>query len=188
MLIVLKGQGASGMSIELEMTEQLNLEETEVMADGVSGVIGARLTTFLSNHVINNNLGWVFNADTDFVIAKKPDGSDLKRRPDVAFCSFDTLPELPRTVVPVPPDLAVEVSSSRDETDDSDKKLREYRQAKLKLVWVVRPVGEIVEVYRDGKADKFLDIEGELDGDTVVPGFKLAVRKLFELPTKKQSA
>lgn len=175
------------MSLELELPEILTDvkdEEKEEMSDGLSGVIAARLTTYLNNHVMSNNLGWVFGSETDFIIGKRADGSDFKRCPDVAFCSFESLLEPPRTAVPVLPDLAVEVASSRDEIDDTDKKVREYRQAKIKLVWVIRPVGEVVEVYRNGEVAGLLGIKDALDGEAVLPGFKIAVSKLFEMPKR----
>jgi Uma2 family endonuclease len=162
-------------------SEAVIFEVHEEMSDGLSGVIAARLTTYLNNHVMENDLGWVFGSETDFVIAKNADGSEIKRRPDVAFCSNARLPMPPRSVVPVKPDLAVEVSSSRDEIDNTDKKLKEYREAEIKLVWVIRPIQEVVEVYRDGKPEGLLSIDEELDGNPVIPGFKLAVRKLFQL-------
>lgn len=54
------------MSIEeIELQE----EETSGMADAVSGVIGMRLAKFLMDYVDANQLGWVFNADTDFKLS-----------------------------------------------------------------------------------------------------------------------
>lgn len=166
--------------LDLVQNELQAGEEVEPMADGLSGVIIARLTTALSNHVKPDKLGWVFGSETDFVLGKKPDGSDLKRRPDVAFCLRQTLPNPPRAVVPVLPDIAVEVTSSRDEIDDTDKKLLDYQRVKIKLVWVIRPVREVVEVYREGKAAGLVDIDGELEGSPILPDFRLSVRELFE--------
>lgn len=160
------------MAFILETNE---LEQTEEMADGISGEIGGRLTTYLGAYVLENKLGKIFNAETDF---------DLpgigKRRPAVAYCSFQTLPKTPRSAIPVAPDLAVEITSSRDEVDPTDKKVNEYRSVPVKLIWVIKPEGKVIEVYRDGKAAELLDIEGELSGESVVPGFSLPVRKLFE--------
>jgi Uma2 family endonuclease len=165
------------MTVEIE--SELDKEEQVAVADGLSGVIGAILTSYLVQYVTTHGLGLVFNADTDFTL---PGG--LKRRPDIAFCSFETLPEPPRSVVPVPPDLAVEITSSRDEIDNTDKKLQEYLQAKIKLVWVIRPIAGLVEVYKEGKVIALLGSEGTLDGDPVIPGFKLSVAQLFNLPKK----
>ncbi len=160
-------------------TSELKNEEIEEMADGLSGVIGMRLGRFLDEYVEIHNLGWVFNADTDFELP-----GIGKRRPDLAFCSFATLPELPRTVVPVPPDLAIEITSSRDEIDNSDKKLNEYRRIAIKLVWIVRPISQVVEVYRADGSAAIVTANEVLKGDEVIPGFELSLSKLFALARK----
>lgn len=123
--------------LELADLEQEEEERNEPIADGLSGAVGVRLSTYLNLYVWEHNTGTIFGSDTDFVLP-----GIGKRRPDAAYCSFETLPEVPRTVIAVLPDLAVEVTSSRDEIDDTDRKLREYQQVKIKLVWVIRPVRE----------------------------------------------
>ncbi len=161
--------------------ETLEFENEEIidMADGLSGVIGLRLGRFLDEYVEAHNLGWVFNADTDFELP-----GIGRRRPDLAFCSFETLPQPPRSVVPVPPDLAVEITSSRDEIDNSDKKLNEYRQVPIKLVWIVRPVGQVVEIYRADGTASILTLKDVLKGEGSLNGFELPLSKLFTLPRR----
>jgi len=170
------------MSLKLELDEvypqegeQTELEELKPMADGISGMLGLRLGKYLLDYADAQVLGWVFGADTDFELPGVG-----KRRPDVAFCTYATLPEVPRTVIPVPPDLVVEITSSWDEIDLTDKKVKEYRRVGIKLVWVVKPEGEVVEVYRNGKPSDLLGIGDELDGDPLLPGFRLPLSKLFE--------
>jgi len=162
------------MVIEINEISPFENEEDLEMADGLSGAVGADLTTYLNLYVKENGLGTVFNADTDFVL-----GDIGKRRPDIAFCSFETLPEPPRTVVPVPPDLAIEVVSSRDEFDNTDRKLQEYLQVKIKLIWVVRPVMKVIEVYRQDGTTTLLNLKDTLKGEDVVKGFELPISKLF---------
>jgi Uma2 family endonuclease len=156
------------------LTEEYLDEEQEPRADGISGLIATKLASYLTVYVENNNLGWVFGADTDFELP-----GIGKRRPDVAFCSFETLPRVPRSAIPALPDLAVEVTSSRDEIDPTDKKVKEYRRLKVKLIWVIKPEGEVVEVYRNGEPTDLLGMSKVLDGDPVIPGFKLPVSKLL---------
>jgi Uma2 family endonuclease len=165
------------MTVEIDVG--LDEELKEGVADDFSGIIGSRVNYYLTDFVMPNKLGWVFNSDTDFVIGKTLNGTDIKRRPDVAFCSYETLPKLNRSAIPRPPDLAVEVTSSRDEIDDTDKKLLDYQKAKVKLVWVIRPVREVIEIYKDGEPAGLLGINDELDGSPVLPGFKLPLRTLF---------
>ncbi len=166
------------MTVELNQkfadTDYSDLDEEE-MAGGISGAVGANLITYLNFYVKQNKLGRVFNADTDFEL------NDIgKRRPDVAFCSFDSLPENTQRAIPVPPDLAVEVVSDTDRINLSDLKLLEYQQAGVKLIWVVRTILQVVEVYRANGQKSLLGIEDTLEGETVIPGFSLPVKALFE--------
>jgi Uma2 family endonuclease len=170
------------MATDLVVEEYLPLldedEDKEPMADAISGLIGAKLSYYLTGFVLDRNLGWVFNSDTDFDLPGVG-----KRRPDVSFCSFETLPRIPRSAILALPDLAVEVTSSRDEIDPTDKKVNEYRRLKIKLVWVIKPEGKVIEVYRNGQPSALLGIDDILEGDPVIPNFRLPVSKLFDFPT-----
>lgn len=86
-----------------------------------------------------------------------------------------------RDTVEVAPDLAVEVFSKSDSSYDMADKVKDYVQAGVKLIWVVRPVDGLVEVYRaDDKKPLLLGMGEELDGYEVLPGFKLKVSEIFE--------
>jgi Uma2 family endonuclease len=105
------------------------------------------------------------------------------RKPDVAFVSLDRFPErkLPRRkVLPIAPDLAVEILSEGNTTAEMDLKLKEYFAAGVKAVWYVEPDLRSVRVFT--AADKHDDIapDGVLRGGDVLPGFELSLTKLFE--------
>lgn len=100
--------------------------------------------------------------------------------PDVAYISKVKQPELAREGYnPNPPDLAVEILSPTNDDDKLRIKITNYLLAGV-LVWVVNPQTRQVEVYKPGVAPRILDSTGLLDGDTVLPGFRLAVRDIFE--------
>jgi Uma2 family endonuclease len=101
--------------------------------------------------------------------------------PDVAFVSWDRLPGRvrPDEYIPVPPDLAVEVIAPSDEPGDIAKKQDLYRRAGVPLVWWVHPRHRTVAVYRDGQLVAELGEGDELDGEPVLPGFRLAVAEIF---------
>jgi len=156
-------------------------EELESIVGGIPGAVGADLTTYLNIYVKEHNLGTVFNADTEFELP-----GIGRRKPDIAFASFATVPEISSDAVGVPPDLAVEVVSKTDSTDDSDLKILEYRQASIKLVWVIRTVLKLIEIYHPGdEKPTVLGVSDTLKGENVVPGFELAVSKLFNLSNAK---
>ena len=80
------------------------------------------------------------------------------------------------------PDLVVEVVSKNDTFYDNIAKLKQYQKAGVKLIWIVYPFAEKVAVYRlaKGLLAQELGTADELDGEDVLPGFKLEVGKIFE--------
>lgn len=131
---------------------------------------------FLLTYLMKNPLGIVVGADgghhLDF---------GLVRMPDVAFLSKDRLSELKQrpAVVPFAPDLAVEVISPGNTSREMDRKLQEYFDAGVKLVWYVYPETQTVLVYRGVNLVRELTIDDALDGEDVLPGFSLSIREWF---------
>ena len=108
----------------------------------------------------------------------------LKRRPDVAFLSHRRWPFGHR--VPyldawdVVPDLMVEVVSPSNSASEVMRKVEEYRRAGARLIWVVYPAQEAVQVYEPAGASRGLGRDEALDGGDVIPGFRLPVVRLFD--------
>jgi Uma2 family endonuclease len=105
------------------------------------------------------------------------------RKPDVTFVSLDRFPErkLPRRkVLPIAPDLAVEILSEGNTSAEMELKLKEYFAAGVKAVWYIEPEFQSVRVFT--AVDKYEDIasSGVLRGGDVLPGFELPLARLFE--------
>jgi Uma2 family endonuclease len=116
-----------------------------------------------------------------------PDGTirlfpGLVRIPDVAFASWDCFPgrKRPRAAIPhLAPDLVVEVLSKSNTKGEMNRKLREYFEAGVRLVWIVDPKKRSVRVHT-AVDQSVLFVEGQsLDGGAVLPGFVLPVNELF---------
>jgi Uma2 family endonuclease len=107
-----------------------------------------------------------------------------KRRPDVAFVSFDRWPQyrrIPRTDAwAVVPNLAVEVVSRTDSVDYLVDKIAEYFHAGVERVWVVFPSQAQVYVYDSPTSVRILTRTDELSGDPILPNFRLPLVELFE--------
>ncbi len=104
--------------------------------------------------------------------------------PDVAFISFERLPEGKRPQEPIPdlaPDLAVEVLSKGNTKAEMARKLREYFASGTRLVWLVDPKSKTVRVHTGPtpKQSKVLTADQALDGGEVLPEFSVPVRDLF---------
>lgn len=105
------------------------------------------------------------------------------RVPDVSFIRWDRFPDkkLPdKRVYEVAPNLAVEIISEGNTVQEMEKKLDEYFQAGVTLVWYIYPDTKSARIYtaRDQMAE--IDENGTLSGGEVLPGFELRLGDLFE--------
>jgi Uma2 family endonuclease len=111
----------------------------------------------------------------------------LQRRPDVAFVSYQRWPRGRR--VPhanawdVVPDLAVEVVSPTNTAYEVVEKVQDYFRTGVQRVWVVYPNVEQVYLYDSPTQVRVLMRTDELDGEALLPGFRLPVATLFEAET-----
>jgi Uma2 family endonuclease len=112
-----------------------------------------------------------------------PEKPSQTRRPDLAFISAARLGNIPlEGHVPIRPDLAIEVMSPNDNAVELDGKLIDYQSAGIPLVWVVNPTARSARVYRpDGSSQHLLESD-TLDGQEIVPGFRVTVADLIPLP------
>jgi Uma2 family endonuclease len=106
--------------------------------------------------------------------------------PDLSFWKAGRVPNRTPGAGPKP-DLAVEILSPRDiaskrRREDVQDKIRKYQSFGVSIVWVINPRRKIVEVYHPDQAApvQILDQSSTLDGEAVIPDFKLDVSKLFE--------
>ncbi len=113
--------------------------------------------------------------------------SDYSPLLDLAFWTTARKPARgTRGAVKVLPDLAVEIWLRSSDLDtkkhrkEAQQKIADYLQAGIPLVWAINADDQTVEVHRLNASPKTLVLGDELDGEEIIPGFKLALRVLFE--------
>ena len=143
------------------------------------GEVTMNLAGPLYQHVKKNNLGVVYAAETGFKLESNP---DTVRAPDVAFVRIESVQQTGR----LPgyrsgsPDLVVEVLSPSDRVTGVEEKIAEWLEAGARMVWVVSPKLRTVTVYKSLTDVVTLTDKDQLEGGDVVPGFRIAVAKIFE--------
>ncbi len=126
-------------------------------------------------------------AGTEWRFRVQPPG-EVRRPlvPDVAFLSYKRLPHKAMEATDEPlvaPDVVVEVKSRGDRGVDLAEKVRVYLAAGTRVVFVVDTKARAVTVC-DAAGKRLLCVKDVIT-HRALPGFRPAVRTLFELPRPK---
>lgn len=140
------------------------------------GFVVGNLSALLHAHLKANNLGHLYVGDTGFKLESNP---DTVLAPDVSFVVRKRAGTPSTFYYSGAPDLAVEVLSPSDLKGKVERKTALWLELGAKAVWNVDPRKRTVEVcHADGHRWLF-EGDDELVDDTV-PGFRVAVSKIFE--------
>lgn len=147
-------------------------------ASSRSSLVSRRLGTYIDIHVMRHKLGICGDPDWGMRLASNP---DIVRAPDVGFVRAERVPAsgIPDGFWPGAPDLAVEVISPTDRYGDVIDKAQEYLVAGTLLVWLVDPERRTVVIFRQAGATSTIGAEGVLDGEDVLPGFRLNLSEIW---------
>ena len=147
-------------------------------AGGEHGWIIIAVSLPLAAFVKEHQLGYVFGAETGFVIERDP---DTVRAPDVAFVRAGRFTGRPtKKFVPFAPDLAVEVLSPGDTASEVQEKVEAWLSAGTQAVWLVDPQRQSAAICRAGHDSVISQRVEELSDDVLLPGFRLSVASLLE--------
>ncbi len=155
-------------------------ELQELMLTGYEhGVCTHRLSSRLGVFVEDNDLGEVCAAETGFIIDRNP---DTVRAPDIAFVSKAQREVLGITLkgyMPIAPDIAVETISPNDSYTESHEKALMWLAFGSRVVLLLDPRKANITVYRSKKDISVLEANDTLEFTDVVPGFSIALHKIF---------
>lgn len=132
----------------------------------------------LMNHLDHDNQGVVLGEKGALQILPTK-----MRIPDVSFIRWESFPDrkLPKDrVYRAVPDLAVEIISAGNTSQEMDKKLDEYFEAGVRLVWYIYPDTKTARIYTARDKVVEIDQQGQLDGGEVITGFTVRLGELFD--------
>jgi Uma2 family endonuclease len=168
----------------LEMGEEgefCELVDGELVKMGPSFLPEARVVRtvqrLLDNFVLPRHLGEIFGPDLGYELTPH-----RVRAPDVSFVSAEKLAAYgnPREFAKLVPDLVVEVISPEVKYGYLQRKIRDYFEAGVRLLWIVDPKMQTVTVYRSPIDLRVLTAADTLSGEDVLPGFSYHIAELFE--------
>jgi len=143
------------------------------------GAIIARLSYHLGAHIYENKLGELFDGQTGFRL-----GIQHCFQPDISFVTRERLklilPHGIEGMFHAAPDLAVEVLSPSDSITKTEKKMQLYLAHGARLGWMLDLKNKTARVYRPGESFELLKSDKALTGNSVLPGFRISLAKIFE--------
>lgn len=133
----------------------------------------------LKTFVRKNKLGKVVVGEVGVYITRDP---DTIRAADVAYISNERYAKRDpqKGYLNVAPELVVEILSPDDRWNDVNQKMRDYFSIDVQLIWIADPETQTVYAYRSMTDVREFKMGDTLTGDDIVPGFNVAIAKLFE--------
>jgi len=119
-----------------------------------------------------------FDSSSGFTL---PNGAT--RSPDASWILGDRwnalTAEEQASFAPICPDFVVELRSASDVLTRLQAKLQEYIDNGTRLGWLIDRKSRRVHIYRPNQPIKILENPEEVSGDPELPGFKLALAKIW---------
>jgi Uma2 family endonuclease len=171
------------------LEEFLELPEDKPALEYIDGRVEAKVAPQKRHTEIEAELRNCFNA---FATPRKLGRTYVELRctfagrsivPDVVFLLKDHI-EIdasgePVDVTPWPPDVHVEVISPDQGMKKSRGKLMHSTSNGCSLGWLIHPEKRTIDVYRPGRPPERMAPDGILEGEPVLPGFRLPVAEVF---------
>lgn len=134
------------------------------------------LETFNRAH----HLGAILGSNMGFWMANRN-----CRAPDVSFVAKARLLQLgfrsdTQTFFPGAPDLAIEVMSPGNTPREMDERLADFFASGSQIVWIIHPTAQSVEVCHSRTDRRLVVAGGVIEGEHVLPGFRLQVSDIFK--------
>lgn len=146
-----------------------------------------RLFLLLNAFAQARNLGFL-RMEATFVLPDRYDEDWVtgSRTPDLLFVTQERIeaywtayPDWREKPYLFVPDFVVEIVSPNDKFSAIDEKVDAYLADGVRLMWVIDPQRRKAFVYSPDDAPQVVKASGVLDGDEVIPGFRVGLAELF---------
>jgi Uma2 family endonuclease len=147
------------------------------------GSLATKIISILDAFVRDRHLGRVVASETGFLLSQ-PGEPDTVLAPDAAFVAAARIPPPGspdrQGFARLAPDLVVEIASPNQRQREMSAKARHWLAAGTRIVWIVWPSSQQVDVWRQKRdTPTTLSIGDEIDGEDVLPGFTCPLSVLF---------
>lgn len=153
------------------------IEKTTRSTDQMQIFILRNLRRFFEKLRAEGKVSGELEAEIDTKFSK-----DVMRRPDILWFSEEQLDKMAYGEKQIP-EFVIEVISTNDQVNRLQEKMRNYRDADVKVVWQIFPNLEEVHVYKGTKMEICAN-EKKCSAAPVLPDFELKASEIFKKPPK----
>ena len=149
-------------------------------ASRIHGRLTAEIARVLQNYVLEEGLDGEVLVDAGFILGLRRDPERI-RGPDVSYvpqAKLDQNPN-PERLLRCVPDLAIEIDLTSGKNPGGQQRIIDYVEAGVRLVWAIDPHSRTATVYHPDGSARLVRTHEALDGEDVVPGFRLELNELF---------
>jgi Uma2 family endonuclease len=147
------------------------------------GYLAAEISGVLRDYVKKHRLGRVYVGDTGFDLTAPGEEKETVLGADVAFVRAERLAGAKPAhdaYIPGAPDLAVEIASPSQYRPEMGAKAWLWLQRGARLVWVVWPARQEVDLWTPGRDTPVTLRQGaSLEGGDILAGFSYPLAELF---------
>ena len=146
----------------------------------------ATFSALIGKHAEEIGTCYAACGDVGVILRRDP---DTVRGADVAvFDDFASLADKSVHYDDVAPLLAVELLSPTERPMRIGRKIVDYLTAGTKIVWLIDPETRTAIVYRQDRIPQVIEVDGILDGEDVLPGFRRKLGYFFLLPHERRTS
>ena len=144
------------------------------------GTVCWLISFVLGQYLFQRGEGYICTNDTGLIVERDP---DTVRGPDLMlFLESRHFEDLQRRYTDRVPTLIVEVLSPTDRFSQILRRVDQYLQHGVPLVWVVDPEDRVVHQFKLRELRKVFTISDTITGDGILPAFSTRVHSFFALP------
>lgn len=156
---------------ELDEGELIEMTRPAYLHNRVLMRLSGKLFMFLEE----NPIGEVLNSENLYALSPS-----TRRSPDVAIILGERRKQLQGAkVIPVIPEIAVEVLSPSETSRMIHRKLKQYFNAGVKEVWLIDPESREAEIWTGPALPENVLSEADALSSPLLPGFSLPMADLF---------
>lgn len=166
--------------------ELVNGEVVETLPLTVQqGLIVGNVYRALREFAERDDLGLVFMSGLGYVLGRGPDSV---RMTHASFIPWEFVPKegVPDWFWEGPPLIAVQVVGPYDRDIELQGKVSQFLNAETQHVWILWPRRREITVRSADGMSRALRPDEDLDGGEMLPGFRVCVAGLFELPIRPE--